>query len=69
MGYRPGHVTRFGLRENALAEHPDIADNEASVRQFLKDKVSRFEQPRDITIVEEIPRNPAGKVVRDELRP
>ena len=80
--------------ENALAEHPDVADNavigvpdedygqrlvafvvpqpdadihEASVREFLKDRVSRFEQPRDIKIVEKIPRNPAGKVVRNEL--
>jgi acyl-CoA synthetase (AMP-forming)/AMP-acid ligase II len=34
---------------------------------LLKDKVSRFEQPRDIKIVEKIPRNPAGKVVRNEL--
>ena len=82
--------------ENALAEHPDVADNavigvpdedygqrlvafvvpqpnanvqEESVREFLKDRVSRFEQPRDIKIVEEIPRNPAGKVARNELTP
>jgi acyl-CoA synthetase (AMP-forming)/AMP-acid ligase II len=82
--------------ENALAEHPDVADNavigvpdedygqrlaafivpqadadvdEESIRKFLKERVSRFEQPRDIRIVEEIPRNPAGKVVRNELAP
>ncbi len=82
--------------ENALAEHPDVADNavigvpdedygqrlvafvvpradadvrEELIREFLKDRVSRFEQPRDIRIVEEIPRNPAGKVVRNELKP
>jgi len=80
--------------ENALAEHPDIADNavigvpdeqfgrrlaayvvprpdteidEAAVREYLKDKVSRFEQPRDVSIVSNIPRNPAGKVMRNEL--
>ena len=82
--------------ENALAEHPEVADNavigvpdedygerlvafvvpqqngaieEASIREFLKDRVSRFEQPRDIKIVEKIPRNPAGKIVRKELAP
>jgi acyl-CoA synthetase (AMP-forming)/AMP-acid ligase II len=82
--------------ENALAEHPDVADNavigvpdedygqrlvafvvpranadvrDDSIREFLKDRVSRFEQPRDIRIVKEIPRNPAGKVVRNELTP
>ena len=80
--------------ENALAEHPDIAENavigvpdeqfgrrlaafivlrarsgldEAGIREYLKGKVSRFEQPRDIHIVDSIPRNPAGKVLRKEL--
>ncbi|OBG59198.1 AMP-binding protein [Mycobacterium sp. E735] len=80
--------------ENALAQHPAIADNavigvpdekfghrlaafvvlrpgsdtdEAALREYLKGKVSRFEQPRDINLVATIPRNPAGKVVRKEL--
>ncbi len=80
--------------ENALAEHPDIAENAVigvpderfghrlaafvvlqpesdidvpALREYLKGKVSRFEQPRDIHIVSGIPRNPAGKVVRKEL--
>jgi acyl-coenzyme A synthetase/AMP-(fatty) acid ligase len=78
--------------ENALAEHPDVADNavigvadadygerlaayvvpqttidESALREYLKSKVSRFEQPRDIRIVERIPRNPAGKVLRNDL--
>jgi acyl-CoA synthetase (AMP-forming)/AMP-acid ligase II len=41
--------------------------DEPSIREFLKGKVSRFEQPRDIHIVDGIPRNPAGKVLRREL--
>lgn len=45
--------------------HSDV--DEAVVRDYLKDKVSRFEQPRDIRIVSSIPRDPAGKVVRNEL--
>ncbi len=80
--------------ENALAEHPDVAENavigvpdekfgrrlaafvvlrsgaaadDAAIREYLKGKVSRFEQPRDINFVSSIPRNPAGKVVRKEL--
>jgi acyl-CoA synthetase (AMP-forming)/AMP-acid ligase II len=80
--------------ENALAGHPDIAENAVvgvedeqfgrrlaafvvlrpdtdadapGLREYLKGKVSRFEQPRDINIVTSIPRNPAGKVVRREL--
>ncbi len=80
--------------ENALAEHPDVAENAvvgvpdeqfgrrlaafiiprpgsdidiAALREHLKGKVSRFEQPRDIHIVDGIPRNSAGKVLRKEL--
>ncbi|MGO9223245.1 AMP-binding protein [Mycobacterium sp.] len=80
--------------ENALGEHPDVADHavigvpdedfgqrlaafvvprpgaeidETKLREYLKDRVSRFEQPRDITVVAEIPRNPTGKVLRKEL--
>jgi len=80
--------------ENALAEHPDVADNavigvtderfghrlaafvvprpdsevdEAALREYLKDRVSRFEQPRNIHVLSSLPRNPAGKVLRDEL--
>ncbi len=43
--------------------------DEASIRDVLKSKVSRFEQPRDVKIVDKIPRNPAGKVLRTELEP
>ena len=80
--------------ENALAEHPNIADNAVigvpddrfghrlaafvvlqpksdidvpALREYLKDRVSRFEQPRDINIVNSIPRNQAGKVLRKDL--
>lgn len=80
--------------ENALAQHPAIADNvvigvpddrfgqrlaafvvaqpggeidEAELREYLKGRVSRFEQPRDINVVDSIPRNPTGKVLRKQL--
>jgi len=80
--------------ENALAEHPDLAEcavvgvpdeqygqrlaafivprherdlDADSIREYLKGKVSRFENPRDINIVGSIPRNPAGKVLRRQL--
>jgi len=46
----------------------DAAVEEEAVREYLKDKVSRYEQPRDVRIVENIPRNPAGKVLRNELQ-
>ena len=39
----------------------------SALREYLKGKVSRFEQPRDIHVVSSIPRNSAGKVLRKEL--
>jgi acyl-CoA synthetase (AMP-forming)/AMP-acid ligase II len=80
--------------ENALAEHPDVADiavvgvpdekfgqrlaayvvlrsgsdvGDEALRDYLKSRVSRFEQPRDVHLLPSLPRNPAGKVVRKEL--
>ena len=80
--------------ENALSEHPNVAENavigvpderfghrlaafvvprpdsnvdEEALREYLKDRVSRFEQPRDIHVLDSLPRNPAGKVLRKEL--
>jgi len=46
---------------------PQTTIDETALREYLKDKVSRFEQPRDIRIVKKIPRNPAGKVLRNDL--
>jgi acyl-CoA synthetase (AMP-forming)/AMP-acid ligase II len=59
---------QFGKRLAAFVVlRPDSDADEPTLREFLKGKVSRFEQPRDINIVNSIPRNPAGKVVRREL--
>lgn len=59
---------QFGKRLVAFAVlRPDSVADESTLREYLRGKVSRFEQPRDITIVASIPRNPAGKVVRREL--
>ena len=59
---------QFGRRLAAfIVLRPRSGLDENRVREYLKGKVSRFEQPRDIHIVESIPRNPAGKVLRKEL--
>ena len=59
---------QFGQRLAAfIVPRPNSDLDEAAVRQYLKDKVSRAEQPRDIHIVTAIPRSPVGKVLRKEL--
>ena len=59
---------RFGQRLAVfVVPRPDSGIDDTAVHEYLKPRVSRFEQPRDVHIVESIPRNPAGKVVRREL--
>jgi acyl-CoA synthetase (AMP-forming)/AMP-acid ligase II len=59
---------QFGQRLAVfVVARPDSDVDEAAVREYLKGRVSRFEQPRDVRFVDSIPRNPAGKVVRREL--
>ncbi|MBF6135035.1 AMP-binding protein [Nocardia otitidiscaviarum] len=50
-----------------LVLRPGATFDEAATRDFLKHTVSRFEQPRDIHVVAEIPRNPTGKILRHQL--
>ncbi len=59
---------KFGQRLTAvIVPRPDSDIDESALREYLKDKVSRAEQPRDIHIVSAIPRSPVGKVLRKEL--
>jgi len=59
---------RFGHRLAAfVVVQPDSRVDVGELQEYLKDRVSRFEQPRDIHLVASIPRNAAGKVVRREL--
>jgi fatty-acyl-CoA synthase len=41
---------------------------EDEVREFVKDHLARFKVPRDVTFLEELPRNPTGKVLKRQLR-
>src|SRR6478609_6928184 len=56
-----------GTSRRLCRTQPDVTIEETAMREYLKNKVSRFEQPRDIKFVERIPRNPAGRVLRKEL--
>jgi acyl-CoA synthetase (AMP-forming)/AMP-acid ligase II len=59
---------QFGRRLAAfIVPRPGSNIDIAGLREHLKGKVSRFEQPRDIHVVDSIPRNSAGKVLRKEL--
>lgn len=56
---------RFGQRLVAfVVARPGSDIDVPELREYLKSRVSRFEQPRDINVVDRIPRNPTGKVLR-----
>jgi fatty-acyl-CoA synthase len=42
--------------------------SEDDVREFVKDNLARYKVPRDVTFLDELPRNPTGKVLKRELR-
>ena len=38
------------------------------VTSFLRERVANFKMPRDVVFIDQLPRNAAGKVLKDELR-
>jgi fatty-acyl-CoA synthase len=57
----------FGQRLRAyVVLHGTVLDEEA-VREHLRTRLARYEQPRDLVVLDEIPRNATGKVLRKQL--
>jgi fatty-acyl-CoA synthase len=42
--------------------------SEDDVREFVKQNLARFKVPRDVIFLDELPRNPSGKVLKRQLR-
>jgi acyl-CoA synthetase (AMP-forming)/AMP-acid ligase II len=49
------------LRQGATATEEEIID-------FCRGKLGGFERPRSVDFIEELPRNPSGKVLKRDLR-
>jgi fatty-acyl-CoA synthase len=59
----------FGKRLAAfVVPRPDQELSEEEIRDFVKQNLARFKVPRDVVFVDELPRNPSGKVLKRELR-
>ncbi len=58
----------FGQRLKAFVvtrdSEPLTADE---VREFVKENLARYKVPRDVVCVDELPRNPTGKILKREL--
>jgi acyl-CoA synthetase (AMP-forming)/AMP-acid ligase II len=59
----------FGQRLSAFvvtAEGVHLSEDE--LKGYVRDNLARFKVPREVVFVDEVPRNPTGKVVKAELR-
>jgi len=50
-----------------LVTRPDRAPSVATIRSFLLDRLADYKVPRRITLVDSLPRNEAGKVLKSQL--
>jgi fatty-acyl-CoA synthase len=58
----------FGQRLRAFVVlRPGEAVSADDVRGFVKDNLARYKVPRDVIFLDELPRNPTGKVLKREL--
>src|SRR5205823_614774 len=59
----------FGQRLQAfVVRAPDSEASEEELKAHVKAHLARFKVPREIVFVDELPRNPTGKVLRRALR-
>ncbi len=60
----------MGIRESpfAIVARSDPTLTEDGVLSFCQGRIARFKQPRAVAFVDELPRNPSGKLLKHELR-
>jgi fatty-acyl-CoA synthase len=59
----------FGKRLAAfVVVRPGSSLDGDGVRDFVKENLARYKVPRDVIFIDELPRNPTGKVLKRELR-
>ena len=63
---RLGEVGKAFVQRSTDAEGEELTSE--AITEFLSDKLAGFKRPREIEIVDALPRNAMGKVVKPELR-
>jgi fatty-acyl-CoA synthase len=58
----------FGMRLRAfLACHDGRSLTADEVRDLVRENLARYKVPRDVVFVDELPRNPTGKILKRQL--
>ncbi|MGB0096015.1 MAG: acyl-CoA synthetase [Solirubrobacteraceae bacterium] len=61
---------QFGQRLKAFIVTRDGAElSEDEAKQYVSQNLARYKTPREVVFLDELPRNPTGKVVKRELEP
>src|SRR6201996_5960999 len=59
----------WGHRLRAFVVKKDDADlDEDTVKHYVRDHLARYKVPREVVFLDELPRNPTGKILKRELR-
>jgi fatty-acyl-CoA synthase len=58
---------KYGKRLRAYVVRSDNSLDEDAVKAHVKSNLARYKVPREVVFLDELPRNPAGKVVKREL--
>jgi acyl-CoA synthetase (AMP-forming)/AMP-acid ligase II len=53
----------------AVVLRPGASASEEALRLYVKDRLASYKAPQWIVLVDALPRNPSGKVIRAELKP
>jgi acyl-CoA synthetase (AMP-forming)/AMP-acid ligase II len=59
---------KWGESPAAIVVRADPELDETAVLAWCRDKIARYKQPRRVEFVDEIPRNPSGKILKRVLR-
>ena len=59
----------WGARLRAFVVKRDGSDlDEDTVKHYVRDHLARYKVPREVVFLDELPRNPTGKILKRELR-
>jgi long-chain acyl-CoA synthetase len=53
----------------AVALKPGASATPAELREFARDKMAAYKYPRQVWLVESLPKGPTGKILRREVHP
>jgi fatty-acyl-CoA synthase len=59
----------WGHRLRAFVVKKDGSDvDEDTLKKHVKDQLAKYKVPREVVFLDELPRNPTGKILKRELR-